>query len=391
MLDPGQILAGAATVGAAVAGARWVGKGLFTRPEPPQPSGLELRLMQWPDRVAPAAKLDGSTLTSVRGTEWGVDATVRLRPGQTIEDVNPRLSQLASALDVNRRAVRVEETGTGSARDVLLRVLERDPHADPIPWPGPSLASIAKPVTLGLYETGDPVRVKLLRRHTMLTGMTGSGKSVLESLLIGELAGCPDAQPWGIDLKEGIALTPWKPALGRLATNEAEAITVLEEAVDLIHARGKILASRGLEEWVPTSEHPQISVVVDEQSMGAASKRFIELEDEIALLGRALAVTLTVCQQRATQDSIGSKKLRAQISNNICLRVRSANETDMALGDGAADDGFAPTRLVLNGKFLVSAPDQGLIRPTPARAFLVERAQIAEVVQRFAASSRPGR
>jgi S-DNA-T family DNA segregation ATPase FtsK/SpoIIIE len=46
-----------------------------------------------------------------------------------------------------------------------LRVLDTDPHADAISWPGPSVASISEPIDLGPFEDATEARVLLLRRH----------------------------------------------------------------------------------------------------------------------------------------------------------------------------------------------------------------------------------
>ena len=335
----------------------------------------------WRDEIAPAAKLDGSELVSARTDEWSKHLHVQLRAGQTIEDVTPRLSQVASALNVGRRAVRVEEVKGGSARDVLLRVVEKDPHAEPIKWTGPSGESITRPRIIGLYETGEPVPISLLRVNTMLTGTRGSGKSVMENLLVGELVAAPDSRVYGIDFKGGAELKPWAPLLAGVATEEAEAIKLLEEVAKIMHQRSRILARDGKRTWHPTREHPQLTVVVDEQARVGQSKRLVALEDEIGTLGRAPAVSLVIAQQRATQDAIGSKLLRDLVDNNICLRVRNGAETDMALGDGARDDGYAPERLTLPGKFLLRVPDRGLTRPAPARAFWVSDAQVRRIVK----------
>ena len=44
-------------------------------------------------------------------------------------------------------------------------MLEIDPHAGAIPWPGPSVASITQPINLGPFEDAAPCQVLFLRRH----------------------------------------------------------------------------------------------------------------------------------------------------------------------------------------------------------------------------------
>ncbi len=56
-------------------------------------------------------------------------------------------------------------------------MLDYDPHADAITWPGPSVASITEPIDLGPFEDAAPAKVLFLRRHACLGGVSGSGKS----------------------------------------------------------------------------------------------------------------------------------------------------------------------------------------------------------------------
>lgn len=104
-----------------------------------------------------------------------------------------------------------------------MRVIESDPHADVIAWPGPSVTSITQPVKLGLFEDGSPVRVSLLRRHALVGGVAGAGKSGGVNVILADLSACPDVVIWGIDLKRGMELLPWVACLDRLATTAQEA------------------------------------------------------------------------------------------------------------------------------------------------------------------------
>ncbi len=45
----------------------------------------------------------------------------------------------------------------GKANRAVLRIVNNDPLATPIPWPGTNATSINEPVVLGRFEDGDPV------------------------------------------------------------------------------------------------------------------------------------------------------------------------------------------------------------------------------------------
>jgi FtsK/SpoIIIE family len=183
---------------------------------------VERTLAAWPD-ISRAVGLPGSQVQSATVDRWGWRARLRLARGQTIADVTARIPAIESALGTRRGAVRVAPTDDDKANRLELRVLDNDPHADAIGWPGPSARSITQPVNLGPFEDADPCRVLFLRRHAMFAGTTGSGKSGGLNVLMATLAACEDVIIWAIDLKKGMELQPWAPCIDRLATTPDEA------------------------------------------------------------------------------------------------------------------------------------------------------------------------
>ena len=79
-----------------------------------------------------------------------------------------RFPALESALGTFRGAIRVYPTPDDLANRCELRVLDIDPHAGAIPWPGPSVTSITEPIDLGPFEDAAPCRVLFLRRHGLV-------------------------------------------------------------------------------------------------------------------------------------------------------------------------------------------------------------------------------
>jgi hypothetical protein len=122
---------------------------------------VERTLAVWPE-IAQAVGLAGSRVMSAVVDLWGWRARFALARGQTIEDVIARLPAIESALGTHRGAARVYPTGDGLGNRFELRVLDKDPHADAIPWPGPSVRSITEPIDLGPFEDATPARVLLL-------------------------------------------------------------------------------------------------------------------------------------------------------------------------------------------------------------------------------------
>ena len=150
----------------------------------------------------------GSQVMSATVDLWGWRARLRLARGQTITDVAAKIPAIESGLGTFRGALRVYPTPDDLANRCELRVLNSDPHADAIPWPATPVTSITQPVDLGPFEDAEPCRVLFLRRHALLAGTTGSGKSGGLNVLMANLSACCDMVIWAIDLKQGMELGP---------------------------------------------------------------------------------------------------------------------------------------------------------------------------------------
>jgi hypothetical protein len=217
---------------------------------------VERKLEAWPE-VAKAVGLAGSQVMSAVVDMWGWRARFRLARGQTIDDVRAKLSAIESGLGVFRGATRVYPTADDLAHRFELRVLDADPHADAINWPGPSVESITQPIDLGPFEDAIPARVLFLRRHGLLGGVSGSGKSGGLNVLMGNLTACAEVVIWAVDLKRGMELGPWASCIARLATTPAEAHALLADAVAVLEARAARLAESGQRVWQPHHRCPR--------------------------------------------------------------------------------------------------------------------------------------
>jgi hypothetical protein len=312
---------------------------------------------------------------------WGWRARVRLARGQTITDVTARIPAIESGLGTFRGAVRVYPTPDDRADRFELRVLDSDPHADAIGWPGPSITSITEPAELGPFEDASPCRVLFLRRHAMLGGSTGSGKSGGLNVLMGNLTACRDVIIWAIDLKRGMELGPWSGCIGRLATAPEQATALLRDAVTILKARAEHLASTGRRTWEPTPEMPALIIVIDEYAeLAEEADTAMRDTDTIARLGRALAVTLIAATQRPTQKVMGQGAVRSQMDLRICFRVREQRDVDLVLGQGMLKAGWNAHKLNAPGKFLVSAPEHDI--PRRARAYLMTDEMVTDTSAR---------
>ena len=343
---------------------------------------VERKLQAWPD-IAKAIGLAGSQVMSATVDVWGWRARFRLARGQTIADVLAKIPAIESGLGTFRGAVRVYPTPDDLANRCEIRVLDVDPHAGSIPWPGPSVTSITQPIDLGPFEDASPCRAIFAGRHGLLGGATGSGKSGGLNVLMGSLVACRDTVIWAIDLKKGMELMPWQSCIARLATTPEQAMTLLRDAVAILEARAEFLATAGKRTWPISTHMPALVIIIDEYAeLADEAPDAMHDTDSIARLGRAVAVTLIAATQRPTQKAMGQGAVRSQMDLRICFRVRERKDVDLVLGQGMLRAGWDAHSLNAPGKFLISAPEHDT--PKRARAYLLTDQAVIDTAAHYA-------
>jgi hypothetical protein len=344
---------------------------------------VERKLAVWPE-ISHAVGLGGSQVMSAVVDLWGWRARFRLVRGQTIDDVRAKLPAIESGLGTFRGSARVHPTPDDLANRFELRVLDKDPHAEAIPWPGPSVTSITQPIDLGPFEDATPALVSFLRRHGLFGGGTGWGKSGGINVLSGNLVACTDVVIWAIDLKRGMELAPWASCIDWLATTAAEARAMLADAVAVLEARAADLATAGLRVWEPSPQRPALLIIVDEfAELTEAAPEAKPDSDSVGRRGRAVAVQLIAATQRPTQKAMGQGALRSMMDIRVCFRVRERRDVDLILGQGMLAAGWNAHKLNAPGKFLVSAPEHDT--PKQARAYLLTDETVTATAARYAA------
>ncbi|WP_344944189.1 cell division protein FtsK [Actinomadura miaoliensis] len=343
---------------------------------------VERQLAAWPE-IAHSVGLSGSRVQSAVVDVWGWRARFALARGQTIQDVIAKVPAIESALGTFRGAVRVHPTRDDKANRFELRVLDTDPHADAIPWPGPSVTSINEPIDLGPFEDATSARVLFLRRHGLFGGVAGSGKSGGLNVLMGNLTACRDVVIWAVDLKRGMELQPWASCIDRLATTPEQARALLRDADAVLEARAAWLAARGRRVWEPTPELPALVIIIDEYAeLADEAPDATSDTDSIARRGRAVAVTLIAATQRPTQKAMGKGAVRSQMDVRVSFRVRERKDVDLILGQGMLAAGWHAHTLNAPGKFLLSAPEHDT--PRRARAYLLTDEAVADAAHQHA-------
>lgn len=335
----------------------------------------------WPV-TARKCGIEGAELTSTDIDEYGWKGRIVLGAGQTVADLFGIIPRLESSLRTAPGRVRIKPD-PGNAGQATIRVLERDPHAEPIPFPDePEFATITEPHMIGLFEDGEPVNILFNARHILIGGLTGGGKSGLVNDILAWLVRCRDAAIWGIDLKGGLELGPWEPCLQRpLATDNATAEQLLADARAEIDRRTVVLGAQGKRQWTPTPDAPALVVLIDEYAELSQEAR--DIVDSIVRLGRALCVSVIASTQRPTQKVMGDGAVRSQMDTRICTRVAEAGQVNLILTQGSYSAGWRADLLDAPGKFLVRSPDPDHQQPNRARGCLLTDTDVERIVAHY--------
>lgn len=296
--------------------------------------------------------------------ELGPPTRIRLAvpPGLTLAAIREAAPALAETLGVH--AVRFRP---GPRRgDVVAVLLERDPLAQVVPA---GLPVPAGHVLVGVDEDGQTVSAPAPDLgHTIVQGMTRSGKSVWTYSLLGQLAGMgPAVRIVGID-PSGITLRPFRDdPLRVLGTADPDRyVEVLGALVEDMDERMAAMP-RNRDVLPVSAEHP-VTFVVCEELAGMyrvlGKKRAEEVRDR--LLGRLLAegakvgIRVVLIVQRAEAAVVGAFE-RAQCSTRLSFRVDNAESVRM-LHPAVPAELVAQHATALAGTALLTAPGVALAR-----------------------------
>jgi S-DNA-T family DNA segregation ATPase FtsK/SpoIIIE len=347
----------------------------------PRGARRELRriVKNWPD-LSVDMDLAGSHVLRAEADEVGFTFTLALHGGLTAAGVTSKVQRVESVLETRTGAARV--IADAKANRAVLRIVNNDPLATPIPWPGTSATSINDPIVLGRFEDGDPVAIQLVGEHVLTAGTMGRGKSGVLNAFMAELCGRTDVVLWGIDMKRGLELSPWRPVLDRLATSKDAAYELLSAANRVLDARADLLARRRERKWQPSRTAPALVIAVDE--LAELDADAMSLLERLARMGRAEGIILIAVTQRPSADVLGGLDARTQMTARIALGVVEPRDGELILGAGRLSAGWRPDRLAGPGYFLVLVPGQHE-QPRPARAYWLTDAAVSAAAARHAA------
>jgi len=356
------------------------------------------------NRILARAGLKGVAVAAKHDNRAGYTLVVQTVPGSTaggridFAQVKGSVSNIAAVASqiladtgavIGPRGVRAEETPAAhrwllhvTTQDVLAQVSKYTPRYD--------IASIADPIDLGQYETGEALELLLHGVHGKFVGATRSGKSVLLNNVIARLLECDDAVVWvGGTVKLMPLVYPWlEPWITRQTTRPAidwvagerqqEVLEMLADALRVISDRCQLLGSES--KLNPSHRLPALVIILDEASEALKSPDRIKCHDgvmrcasEIANLigqtGAAVNVTELLASQYGIFQAFGTEG--NEMHRHLTLRVALKTLSSYDGRDTLVGMDFVDTTKLTN-KTMIVQPSIEEPRAVPAKAAYLE-------------------
>lgn len=152
--------------------------------------------------------------------------------------------------------------------------------------------------------------------HTIISGSTGSGKSVLMNGFLSALIGLPTWQ-WGLWIcdPKRVDYIEYKPLCDEYATEPDQIDRLLEKAVSVMENRYRTMTRQGLKEW----EGHHLFIICDEFGQVLRSKRSVSALDQLLRLGRAARIHVIAANQNAARTNGCPSFLRVNFTCQIGL------------------------------------------------------------------------
>ncbi len=317
----------------------------------------------WP-AVAEATGSVDVTVKKVEATRWRDRITIRGPQGATMHAPAVVARQVASALLMP--ISRVTGSPGPESGSVVIDVSHGNPLATSVRHPLPRKPGARWSAPIGVEENGRTIAIDI-RKHTLIAGMTGAGKSTAVQALL--LSALPHLERGNlrlvlIDRKGGVELGMWADHadLVDIGDNGDKGTTDLLAAVVAdINRRLDIMRGAGVRDW-DVKFGPRWLVVIDEAAV-IRDQIARDLLRDAALRGRAAGVSLVVALQHPVKETIDRSTV-LQLDQRIGMRVKDRAASRHVV-DGEEPD---LTSLEFGGHFYLL----GGRKPRRGRVFNVE-------------------
>lgn len=295
-----------------------------------------------------------------------------------------KLVAQAEVLASNMEARRVEIATSGS-NIITITAFDGPDTLGPdylYRWDGAVIESLDDPMAIAMDEAGRILEI-VFNDHLLISGKTGGGKSKLVRLILARTLGARVVR-FGIDCKPGaVELGMFEPVMHMLAKNSLDGVRMHHGLKAMIAERGLILEENNADEWRPEFG-PQFIVASDERAVITRDyPDYAGLIEENIQMMRFVGGRTADATQTPSGGVYGNK---TDARHQYGIRIGFYNESTvntMVFGGKASSDGWRLEKLEnAPGKFLIRSYGHNV--PRPYKSLWAERAEIIELVERYA-------
>lgn len=255
------------------------------------------------------------------------------------------------------------------------------------------------PLLLGMDFTGKNSFIDLTKQpHILISGSTGSGKSILETNIIASLAMLKSPRELELYLVDNktvdLPLLKRLPHVKRVATSVNDFYRMITKLQGLVEDRLEILSDAGvrnIQEY--NNQHPDTKLsyalmIVDEfaylldadkDERSANGKehsepKVLDSVRKLLQVSRAAGVHVIICTQRTSGDVI-SGIAKVNLPTRIALRLPTKKDSEYILDEGGAEN------LLGNGDMLLKSSDSDV--PKRYHSPFVDLKDIERVIEQI--------
>lgn len=268
-------------------------------------------------------------------------ARIRARRGQSSSEIVAAAEKFAADFGAAAFRASMVSPSVASIRFTMLDALAATRTAT-LPEDR-EMGTALEPVEVGREESGDPWRLSLVGRHTLVAGRSGSGKG---SVLWGSVA---SLGPWirqdivrvhGVDLKRGVEIAMGDGLMYRTAYRPEQAVEVLRDLLGVIDQRAQTMIGRSRLHVAKPGDPLHVLVIDELAALTAYANAGVKKEGnrllaEILTQGRAMGVVVVAFVQDPKKETV---PMRGLFTQTVALRLQSAEEVGMVLGAGMTDE-----------------------------------------------------
>jgi len=278
-----------------------------------------------------------------------------LKPGGTFKKLEKHITEFALALKALSEPLIYPVTKEGIIRMEIMESEQKTVFFNDIKCE----TNFLLPMVLGQFRNGEPLIADLVKMpHLLISGSTGSGKSILLHSIINSLldkASLVLIDPKRVEFSYYSKLPNLYTSIAR---DVKESLNVLEHLIEEMENRFSRLEKAGARDISDfEGKMPFIVVVIDELAdlMMAARKESQDLVCRLAQKSRACGIHLVVATQRPSVDII-TGVIKANFPARISCRVSSLIDSRVVLGCSGAE------KLLGRGDALVNSVGLDMVR-----------------------------